>query len=151
MEFWPQQWRWWLVLSFEALAMEVVGLIYRWRDQVRREEKRGLRLNLFAIKKKKNLVTWRVRIGWRKTHLLHQLLTQFILFLLICEKRQAGFILHKEFVFPNTCSTDDQLTDNQKILLAFHFPIVAEKILVQVMVSTISITTFITTFSSKKK
>ena len=40
-------------MSFEALAMEVVGLIYRWRDQVRREEKRGLRLNLFAIKKKK--------------------------------------------------------------------------------------------------
>ena len=37
-----------VVLSFDAAAMEVVGLIQRWRDQVRREEKRGLRLNLFA-------------------------------------------------------------------------------------------------------
>ena len=46
------------MLSFEALAMEIVGLIQRWRDQVRREEKereRGLRLNVFAkIKKIKN-------------------------------------------------------------------------------------------------
>ena len=36
--------------------MEVVSLIQRWRDQVRREEKereRGLRLNVFAGKKKK--------------------------------------------------------------------------------------------------
>ena len=36
--------------------MEVVGLIQRWRDQVRREEKereRGLRLNFFALKKRK--------------------------------------------------------------------------------------------------
>ena len=43
------------MLSFEALAMEVVGLIQRWRDQVRREEKereRGLRLNVVAEKKK---------------------------------------------------------------------------------------------------
>ena len=43
------------MLSFEALAMEVVGLIQRWRDQVRREEKereRGLRLNVFAENKK---------------------------------------------------------------------------------------------------
>ena len=55
MEFWPWQWCWWLVLSFEAPAMEVVGLIQRWRDQVRREEKereRGLRLNVVAEKKK---------------------------------------------------------------------------------------------------
>ena len=45
------------MLSFETPAMEVVGLIQRWRDQVRREEKereRGLRLNIFAGKKKKN-------------------------------------------------------------------------------------------------
>ena len=44
------------MLSFEAPAMEVVGLIQRWRDQVRREEKereKGLRLNVFAVKKKK--------------------------------------------------------------------------------------------------
>ena len=40
-------------MSFEAPAMEVVGLIQRWRDQVRREEKRGLRLNHFCVKKKK--------------------------------------------------------------------------------------------------
>ena len=42
------------MLSFEAPAMEVVGLIQRWRDQVRREEKereRGLRHNVFAGKK----------------------------------------------------------------------------------------------------
>ena len=42
------------MLSFEASAMEIVGLIQRWRDQVRREEKereRGLRLNVFAEKK----------------------------------------------------------------------------------------------------
>ena len=46
---------WWLMLSFEDSAMEVVGLIQRWRDQVRREEKereRGLRFNVFAGKKK---------------------------------------------------------------------------------------------------
>ena len=45
------------MLSFEAPAMEVVGSIQKWRDQVRREEKemeRGLRLNVFAEKKKKN-------------------------------------------------------------------------------------------------
>jgi len=51
MEFRPWQWCWWLVLSFEALAMEVVGLIQRWRDWVRREEKereKGLRLNQFC-------------------------------------------------------------------------------------------------------
>ena len=44
------------MFSFEASAMEVMGLIQRWRDQVRREEKereRGLRLNVFAKKKKK--------------------------------------------------------------------------------------------------
>ena len=49
----PQDW--WLVLSFETSAMEVVGLIQKWRDQVRREEKemeRGLRLNVFVEKKK---------------------------------------------------------------------------------------------------
>ena len=43
-------------MSFETPAMEVVGLIQRWRDQVRREEKereRGLRLNVFALKKRK--------------------------------------------------------------------------------------------------
>ena len=43
-------------MSFEASAMEIVGLIQRWRDQVRREEKereRGLRLNVFALKKRK--------------------------------------------------------------------------------------------------
>ena len=47
---------WWLVLSFEAPAMEVVGLIQRWRDQVRREEKereRGLRIMFLLEKKKK--------------------------------------------------------------------------------------------------
>ena len=65
---------WWLVLSFEASAMEIVGLIQRWRDQVRREEKereRGLRLNVFTRKKKKKKVTWCVRIGWHKTQVLH--------------------------------------------------------------------------------
>ena len=43
------------MLSFEAPAMEVVGLIQRWRDQVRREEKereRGLRFNVFESKNK---------------------------------------------------------------------------------------------------
>ena len=35
------QWGWWLVLSFEALAMAFMGLIQRWRDRVRREEKEG--------------------------------------------------------------------------------------------------------------
>ena len=70
-------------MSFEASAMEVVGLIQRWRDQVRREVKegqRGLRVIVFA-EKKKILVMWHVRIGWHKTHLLCQLLTQFILIL----------------------------------------------------------------------
>ena len=60
-------------MSFETSAMEVVGLIQKWRDQVRREEKemeRGLRPNVFAEKKKK-MVTWRVRIAWRKTQVLH--------------------------------------------------------------------------------
>ena len=36
---------------------------------MRREEKereRGLRLNVFARKKKKKMVTWWVRIDWRK-------------------------------------------------------------------------------------
>ena len=33
------QWCWWLVLSFEAPAMGIMGLIRRWRDWVRREEK----------------------------------------------------------------------------------------------------------------
>ena len=44
------------MLSFEAPAMEVVGLIQRWRDQVRREEKereRGLRIMFLLLKKKK--------------------------------------------------------------------------------------------------
>ena len=53
------------MLSFEALTMEVMGLIQRWRDQAgeeRREEKRGLRLNLFYLKKKK-MVAWQVRTG----------------------------------------------------------------------------------------
>ena len=36
------------------------------------KRRRGLRLNLFCWKKKK-MVTWQVRIGWRKTHLLCQL------------------------------------------------------------------------------
>ena len=52
------------MLRFEVPAMEVVGLIQRWRDQVRREEKRGLRLESFLLeKKKKRLVTWRVSHG----------------------------------------------------------------------------------------
>ena len=63
------------MLSFEVLAMEIVGLIQRWRDHVRREEKereRGLRLNVFIGKKekrkrKKKKVTWGVKIDWRKT------------------------------------------------------------------------------------
>ena len=76
-------WCWWLVLSFEASVMGVMGLIQRWRDRVRREEtERGRCLIIFAGKKKrkKKKVSWWVRIGWRKTHLLRQLLTQFILF-----------------------------------------------------------------------
>ena len=61
------------MLSFKALAMEIVGLIQRWRDQVRREEKereRGLRVMLLLKRKKKKKVMWRVRIGQRKTQLL---------------------------------------------------------------------------------
>ena len=59
-------------MSLETPAMEVVGLIQRWRDQVRREGKerreQGLRLNLFLLKiKNKKIVTWWVRIGWSKT------------------------------------------------------------------------------------
>ena len=75
------------MLSFEAPTLEVVDLIQRWRDQVRREEKereRGLRLNVFALKKRKKKrkkkVTLVVRIGWRKTQVLRQLLTQCFLF-----------------------------------------------------------------------
>ena len=39
-----RSWDWWLVLSFEAPTMEVVGLIQRWRDQVERREREGERL-----------------------------------------------------------------------------------------------------------
>ena len=73
------------MLSFKALAMEIVGLIQRWRDQVRREEKereRGLRVMLL-LKRKKKKVTWQVRIGWCKTQVLRQLLTQCFLLLLL--------------------------------------------------------------------
>ena len=52
MEFWPWQWCWWLVLSFEAPAMEVMGLIQRWRDQAG-EERRAKGLKVSAEKKKK--------------------------------------------------------------------------------------------------
>ena len=48
------QWCWWLVLSFEALGIGVMGLIQRRRDRVRREEKesgRCLRLNHLCWKK----------------------------------------------------------------------------------------------------
>ena len=44
-------------MSFKAPTMEVMGLSQRWRDRVRKEEKereRGLRLNVFAGKKKKS-------------------------------------------------------------------------------------------------
>ena len=74
------------MLSFEAPAMEVMGLIQRWRERVRREEKqrerervKGSRLNLFLPKRKKKMVTWRVKIGRPKTQLLRKLLTQFLL------------------------------------------------------------------------
>ena len=45
-----------------------------------RERVKGSRLNLFlAEKKKKKMMTWRVKIGQPKTQLLRKLLTQFLL------------------------------------------------------------------------
>ena len=73
------------MLSFEAPAMEVMGLIQRWRERVRRgetERERGLKaqgLIFFLLKRKKKMMTWRVKIGRPKTQLLRKLLTQFLL------------------------------------------------------------------------
>ena len=56
------------MLSFEALTMEVVGLIQRWRDWVRREEKereRRLRLKarLVCVFKQQFSVFLKIRVG----------------------------------------------------------------------------------------
>ena len=67
-------------MSFEAPAMEVMGLIQRWRDQAGEERRaKGLKVSAEKKKKKKKKVTWQVRIGWCKTHILRQLLTQCFL------------------------------------------------------------------------
>ena len=56
------------MLSFEVSIMEVISLI-----------KKAQGLIFSAKKKKKENVTWQVRIGWRKTNILRQLLTHCFL------------------------------------------------------------------------
>ena len=49
------------------------------RSSDERREREGERLKDYVFAKEKKKVTWRVRIGWRKTQVLRQLLTQCFL------------------------------------------------------------------------